>query len=270
MMPRILTGLILAPLVFALVAIGPLWGTRLFFTLAAMLGAFELTRMVENSDAPEATADRITSVLISGLVVGALSLWGASFAGIIFSLGAMSILLYSLAKPGDMASVGPRMTGMLAGLAYVSTLFGAIVLMTHLPEDWNRWGILICFFAVWPGDTLAFFAGKLIGGRKLYPKVSPKKTWSGAFGGIVGSIAGLFILRLLWIPEDQLSTEMCIFLGAACGVFEQAGDLCESLFKRSYGIKDSGALLPGHGGILDRVDGLIFAGPIVYMTLVLI
>ena len=269
MMPRILTGLILAPLVFALVAMGPLWGTRVFFTLAAMLGTFELLRMIENEQLSESVSDRWVSVLITGAVVGSLAAFGATYSGAIFSFGAMSVMLYSLARPGDIESIGPRMTGMLAAMAYVCTLFGAIALMTHLPEEWSRWGILICFFAVWPGDTLAFFSGKLIGGKKLYPKVSPKKTWAGAFGGVIGSIAGLFILRTLWIPEEHLSMEMCIALGIICGVFEQAGDLCESLFKRSYGIKDSGSLLPGHGGILDRVDGLIFAAPLVYVILLL-
>jgi len=270
MLPRILTGLILAPLVFALVAIGPLWGSRLFFTLAAMLGTFELLRMVENNTVPEAKTDRLVSIIVSGAVVGTLATFGAVISGAVFALGVMGIMLYSLGRPGNIEGVGPRMTGMLATFAYVCTLFGSLVLMTHLPGEWSRWGILVCFFAVWPGDTLAFFSGKMIGGKKLYPKVSPKKTWAGAFGGIAGSILGLFILQAVWIPADQLSAEMCVALGIACGVFEQAGDLCESLFKRSYGVKDSGALLPGHGGILDRVDGLIFAAPVVYVILLLV
>jgi len=265
MFSRILTGVVLAPSVFALVALGPLWGTRLFFTAAAAVGAHELMRMMGSGDASEDRYDRIVAILVTTLFVGAASILGPVWVGAILPVAVMGILLSGLGKPGDISRVGRRLSSSLGTLAYVGGLFLSMVLLTHAPGEWSRWGILVTFFAVWPGDTLAFFSGKFIGGKKLYPIVSPKKTWAGSVGGLVGSIGGLLLLQAVWVPE--LTTQDCIVLGTLCGAFEQAGDLCESLFKRSFGVKDSGSLLPGHGGILDRVDGLIFAGPIVFAWL---
>jgi phosphatidate cytidylyltransferase len=124
---------------------------------------------------------------------------------------------------------------------------------------------MLLFLSVWPGDSLAYFAGRAFGKHKLAARVSPKKTWEGAAGGLVGSIAGTFIAQALFMPD--LSALACVVIGAGAAIVEQIGDLCESLFKRSFGVKDSGALLPGHGGMLDRVDGLLFAGVWVYVAL---
>lgn len=262
MFTRILTGVVLAPSVFAMVAMGPLWGTRIFFTLAAALGAHEFMRMLQPNSDSEGKFDRTIGILATGGLVGSLSVLGPLWTAVAMGLAVMFVLLALLAKPGDISRAGWRAASLLATLAYVGSLFLCLALMTHLPEEWSRHAILIAFFAVWPGDTLAYFTGKMIGGKKLYPLISPKKTWSGSVGGVLGSIGGLFLLRELWVPN--LTPLDCVVLGFSAGVLEQAGDLCESLFKRAFGVKDSGQILPGHGGILDRVDGLIFAAPVIY------
>ena len=268
MVARILTGLVLAPLAFFLVALGPLWGIHLLFVVLAMIGAREFMNIVGDSEDAHFRSDSLTGMGLVGSLVGAIALGGSAWAPLFLASTPMLALLVLLLNDPDMKRVGGRALSILGALGYVGGLFSIFSLLTHLPGDWGRWSILIAFFTVWPGDTFAYFAGRAIGGEKLYPRVSPKKTWAGAFGGLFGSVFGLFVLRAIWVPEEALPTELCIGLGLACGVLEQAGDLCESLFKRSFGVKDSGSLLPGHGGVLDRLDGLLFAGPVLlaYLT----
>ena len=124
--------------------------------------------------------------------------------------------------------------------------------------------ILALFLIVWLGDTAAYFVGSTLGRHKLAPKVSPKKTWEGAFGNIAGNIGGAFLVRALVCP--QWSIVDAVALGVLLGVAGQLGDLVESTWKRSAGVKDSamGLSIPGHGGMLDRVDSLIFAAPVLY------
>ena len=119
------------------------------------------------------------------------------------------------------------------------------------------------FTIVWATDIMAFFIGKTFGGSKLAPKISPNKTWSGAFGGLVASltigiISSIFFQGTLWF---------FVASSLLLSIFEQIGDLLESKLKRTFGVKDSGSIIPGHGGLLDRFDGIIFVAPI---TLILI
>ena len=127
--------------------------------------------------------------------------------------------------------------------------------------------VLIVLLIAWLADTGGYFAGRFLGKAKLYEAVSPKKTWAGAYGGIAGSIAGVAALKLISAP--WLSWFDVFALAIPGGVLGQLGDLAESLIKRSVGVKDSGALLPGHGGILDRIDAVLFIAPYVYTYLVI-
>ena len=117
----------------------------------------------------------------------------------------------------------------------------------------------------WRADTGGYVSGRFIGGAKLYEAVSPKKTWAGAFGGLAGSLIGVAVLKLAF--ASYLSWLDVVLLAIPGGILGQLGDLAESLIKRSVGVKDSGALLPGHGGILDRIDAVLFIAPYVYTYL---
>jgi len=119
----------------------------------------------------------------------------------------------------------------------------------------------------WLADTGGYFAGRFLGKTKLYEAVSPKKTWAGAWGGIAGSVIGVAALKL--IMASYLTWADVFLLAIPGGVLGQLGDLTESLIKRSVGVKDSGALLPGHGGLLDRIDAVLFIAPYVYAYLVI-
>jgi phosphatidate cytidylyltransferase len=123
--------------------------------------------------------------------------------------------------------------------------------------------VLFVLVVMWLGDTGAYFAGRFLGKHKLYEAVSPKKTWEGAFGGLAGSLVAAIVMKL--VRMDHVAWVDVILLALPGAALGQMGDLVESLFKRSTGVKDSGAIWPGHGGILDRIDAVLFFAPYVYV-----
>ena len=122
--------------------------------------------------------------------------------------------------------------------------------------------VILVLVIAWLADTGGYFAGRFLGKAKLYEAVSPKKTWAGAYGGIAGSLLGVVVMTLAFLP--WLNWFDVVAIAVIGGIVGQLGDLTESLIKRSVGVKDSGALLPGHGGILDRIDAVLFIAPFVY------
>ena len=141
-----------------------------------------------------------------------------------------------------------------AGVAYAAILGAGLLLIRFAPD--GLVALVIVFAVVWATDTGAYAAGRLIGGAKLWPAVSPNKTWAGAFGGLAGGIlAGTAVA--LWFGVATGVVHILLF--AALSVASQAGDLFESGVKRHFNVKDSGRIVPGHGGLMDRVDGLVFA-----------
>ena len=149
------------------------------------------------------------------------------------------------------------------GLGFQQKLF---MLQGSLPKTGSRL-LLSLFIITWFGDTAAYFVGSFFGKRKLAPRVSPKKSWEGAFGNLAGNIGGAFLMLATvcpeWTPVDAVA------LGLLLGTAGQLGDLVESTWKRSAGVKDSnvGVSIPGHGGMLDRVDSLVFAAPVFFAYL---
>jgi len=129
-------------------------------------------------------------------------------------------------------------------------------------DDGGFW-TLATLVITWGNDTSAYFFGRFLGRHKLYPEVSPNKTWEGFFGGMLGGTALLFAERAWLFPS--MTVVDCIVLGIAGGIFGPAGDLCESMMKRAFNVKDSGTVFPGHGGMLDRVDALLFNAPVVLL-----
>jgi len=147
------------------------------------------------------------------------------------------------------------------GAVYPGLLLAALVPLRQLPR--GEWWILLAIVVTWLNDTFAYFVGRAFGRRKLYERISPSKTWEGAAGGAAGSIAGALVIRSLWLPVIPFWGAALIGAGAA--VLGPLGDLSESMLKRAFGAKDSGRLLPGHGGLLDRIDALLFNAPFVLL-----
>ena len=143
----------------------------------------------------------------------------------------------------------------LFGIPYAAIPILCLPFIREQPSPDGLWLILLLFLVVWASDIFAYFAGRHFGGPKLMPTVSPNKTWSGAIGGLSGALLVGFVFAIY----VDLSPVMAVVGSVIMSVFSQAGDLFESWFKRRFGVKDSSNLIPGHGGFLDRVDGLLTA-----------
>lgn len=150
---------------------------------------------------------------------------------------------------------------MLMGLLYVPLLLTPLALLKRLPEG-GSW-IILTFCITWFADTGAYAVGRAIGKRKLYPRISPKKSVEGALGGVLAAVGAGALARAWYLPT--LNWTDVLLLGIVGSVLDMVGDLVESMVKRSYGVKDSGRVIPGHGGLLDRIDGLLFVVPYVYL-----
>jgi len=133
------------------------------------------------------------------------------------------------------------------------------------------WTVL-AFVATWANDTFAYFGGRFFGRHKMLPTISPKKTWEGFAGGAIGSVVGCLVLLAIfparWLPG--LTVAGCFLVGGVAALLGPTGDLVESMLKRAAGVKDSGSLIPGHGGLLDRIDALLFVAPWVYVCALLL
>src|SRR5205823_11408678 len=150
------------------------------------------------------------------------------------------------------------------GLAVLGTVYPGLLLSALVPlraRENGQWWIILALAVTWLNDTGAYFAGRAFGKHKLYPRISPSKTWEGFAGGALGSIAGALVVQHFWLP--RLEPWGAALIGAGAAVLGPLGDLSESMLKRAFGAKDSGRLLPGHGGLLDRIDALLFNAPFV-------
>lgn len=193
------------------------------------------------------TADRpVPTVAFTAMVVVGLALLTAGYAVAAVGLCVLAVIA---------AAVIAREPWRPAGVAYTAMLGLGLLLLRNAPED-GLAAVLLVFAVVWGTDTGAFFVGRTLGGPKLWPRVSPKKTWSGAIGGLVLGVAiGLGVAALAGVPVTPVLALVCALLSVSA----QAGDLAESAVKRHFGAKDAGIIVPGHGGLMDRVDGLVFA-----------
>lgn len=174
--------------------------------------------------------------------------------------------LYYLFRFRDIPSVAGRYAATVTGIVYAGYLTTYLAKLKLIDRDHGGDTVLIVLIVAWLADTGGYFAGRFLGKAKLYPAVSPKKTWAGAWGGIAGSVIGVAVLKL--VSAHDLTWLDVGLIAIPGGILGQLGDLTESLIKRSVGVKDSGALLPGHGGLLDRIDAVLFIAPYVYGYLV--
>jgi phosphatidate cytidylyltransferase len=174
-------------------------------------------------------------------------------------------MLWYLFKFRDIPTVANRTTATVMGIVYAGFLTTFLAKLKIIDPHERGDTVLLVLLVAWLADTGGYFAGRFIGGAKLYEAVSPKKTWAGAFGGLAGSIIGVAGLKLTF--ADYLNWLDVFLIAIPGGILGQMGDLAESLIKRSTGVKDSGALLPGHGGILDRIDAVLFIAPYVFVYL---
>lgn len=255
---RILVGIGLLPLVIGFAYLGGwwLWGLGL---VAGLLALHELYTM----------ARELRPLVIAGYIGFVLGLLGLQLGGLSWMVGGiLSALLFSFVffglsdvRPSATASFGVT----LLGVVWVGAGIGFLLLVRDIP-DHGFWAVMAVLFTVFAADTGAFFVGRAIGQHKMAPAISPGKSWEGFVGGTLAAMITAFLI--LYKDRDQFLTipEMLV-LGAAIALASVFGDLFESAVKRDLGVKDSGRILGGHGGMLDRLDALLWAGPTAYFVI---
>lgn len=256
---KVSVGLALAALALIAVLWAPWW------LLAIILGAVVISALVEFL-ALSGKLNRLDIVgggVIGAAIVGA-ALLGEEFILMALTLGGVLGLLLVLFRPGDIKVSGLRASHLLTGLLYVAGLGALIMLMVNMEGSAGRHVLIMAAVVTWVNDSTAYLGGKAMGRHKMAPKVSPNKTWEGSFWGMVGSVGGAMIVWVL--AFDSVPQLLWSSLGFALvgGAFGQVGDLAESMFKRTYAVKDSASFLPGHGGFLDRIDAFLFVAPLAY------
>jgi len=246
---RVFGALLLLPPVIA-----ALWYSGVWYDSLLLLGGVMMIREWCNliGERGRLVKGGMTGAIIMPLVIAQeMDVWRAEDA----ILPVLLVLVISII----MGKVAKMKSFMWLGIGFAYCLAPLLALEWLRDQPLNNAGfaiVLWCFFVVWGNDIGGYFVGKNVGGPKLAPRISPNKTWSGFIGGIfLASALGLAV----WMAYQEIGTVIMVgLMGALMGFVGQIGDLFESGIKRHFGVKDSGSIIPGHGGILDRIDGLIF------------
>ncbi len=254
---RWVTALIAVPLLFWIIGCAGKTAFALLIAVASVAGMLEYNRMVFK----KGCSSEKTIVLAAALIFPLAAFGGNRallLALVVFSV--MTVFIFNLlrAKAGMLEVNTPARA--VLGIMYIPLLISHLILIRAVPSGhlWIFYVLVVAF----SGDVAAYYAGRSLGKRKLLAEVSPGKTIEGTIGLMIGSALGSVVFFLIFFKE--LSIVHAFFLGLAGGVIGQLGDLTESALKREAGIKDSGMLLPGHGGILDRLDCLLFISPFIF------
>ena len=253
---RIAVALILLPLVLGIVWLGGWWlfGVAL---IGGLMALHELYVMGRN----------LRPLVLGGYVGLILTLLGAQVGEIPWMVGGMfaTVLIafvvfgFSDARPSATAAISLT----LLGVVWVGGGLASLMLLREIPEH-GRLAIFTVLIAVFADDTAAFFVGRAIGRHKMAPTISPGKSWEGFVGGTIAAMAVAFFAMY---DQGFLSIPEALALGAAVALASTLGDLFESAIKRDLGVKDSGRILAGHGGVLDRVDSILWAGPAAFYVI---
>ena len=258
MFSRVLVAAILLPLVIGLVYLGGWW----LFGLAlvgGLLPLHELYVMVRD----------LRPLVLGGYLGFALTLLGLQLGGLEWMLGGLlstflfAFVVYGLGGVRQSATTSFGVT--LLGVAWVGAGIGCLLLIRDIPE-FGFWAVMAVLFTVFAADTGAFFVGRTFGRHSLAPAISPKKSWEGLVGGVLAAVGMAFVI-LYKDRADFLSIPESLLLGLVIALAAVLGDLFESAVKRDLEVKDSGRVLGGHGGMLDRLDSLLWAGPAAYFTI---
>jgi phosphatidate cytidylyltransferase len=253
---RVLSGLVLIPAVLGIVQYG---SSELFLALvvlAVSVGWTEYCKLI-----------RHIGIQINPVVGGILCLllvfcfYRNEYYLVWLAACLMALFITWYASGSALEDSLNQVAYSFLGVVYVSGLMSYFILLRGM--DYGNHILFYLFMVIWSGDIAAYYVGKNIGKTPLAPKISPGKTLEGSGAGLVGSVAGGVAAKYLFFVTLPLSH--CLIIALLCGIMGQIGDLAESLFKRRAGVKDSGSLIPGHGGVLDRLDSLMFAGPTFYI-----
>ncbi len=255
---RLLITAVLLPAVIGVVYLGGWW----LFGLALVGGLIALHELY-------VMARDLRPLVLAGYLGFALALLGAQLGGTPWLLGGIlstflfAFVLYGLSDIRTSATATFGVT--LLGVLWIGGGIGLLLLVRDTPEH-GFWALIAVMFTVFAADTAAFFVGRALGRHKMAPAISPAKTWEGLVAGIAAAMLAAFLI-LYQDRDGFLTIPETLLFGAAVAVAGVFGDLFESAMKRDLGFKDSGRLLGGHGGMLDRLDALLWAGPVAYYVI---
>lgn len=258
---RTLTALVGIPLL-----VGALWLGGWVFTAGVLVlaaaGMVESYRLLQLAGLPAYRGGG----MILGLLLVLAPIWTPALPlAIVWGVG---LLVRAPFRHGPLSEAPARLGATFFGALYPAALLGSLLALRMHPGPTDQqafWLTLGLLIMIWAADTLAYGVGRLAGKRPLAPRVSPGKTWEGFVGGLAGAVGAAFVLWLTVL--DFLAWPHVLVLGLLSGGIGPPGDLAESLLKRAAGVKDSGRLLPGHGGVLDRFDALLVVAPLAYCYL---
>jgi phosphatidate cytidylyltransferase len=262
---RLATAAVAIPLLVWIIVWNP-WSLFTWLVgAAAVVGVTEYFTMAF----PKDPADRLFGMAAGALVVVAMVIPVHELSGMALSGVVVASLILALARNDDLRRGIDAVGSTMLGVLYVAFLLPHYVWMHALPDPavpgraaggW-RWVVLTVVIAM-AGDVGGYFGGRFFGRRKLMPEVSPGKTVEGTCGAIAANVAGAIFCKLVFFRALSWPEVLGFAIGIGC--LAQVGDLCESMLKRAFGAKDSGWIIPGHGGVLDRIDSLVFPAPLVY------
>ncbi|TLU85981.1 MAG: phosphatidate cytidylyltransferase [Chlorobium sp.] len=259
LLQRIIVAFAGIPLLLWLIKVGGVWFFS-FFLLLALLAVFEFHRLARHKAHPPALwlILLITLLFQMNFYLHLAEVWELLLAVVLVLL----VMELFLKEGSPLLNLG----AMLPGLLYVNLSFGSLLrLRLETTDGTGELMVFLMFFCVWSADIFAYFGGSTLGGkfihRKLFERLSPHKTWEGFLSGLAGSIIASIIYGN-FVPQLPLTT--VLLTGLLIGLASPAGDLIESMLKRDAGVKDSSALIPGHGGVLDRFDTIMFVSPFIY------
>ncbi len=267
-MQRILTAIVLIPLVLVVIFLSPRWPVLLMGVVFAV-SAVALWEYLGLADAMGAKTPRITVLVCLGILMAAIFTRPDLMAPFTGALALVLLIVCAFRSPVN--RVLADTAGSVFGLIYIGLSMSTLYLLST--QDNGPSLLLFLFLAVWSGDVAALYIGRAFGKRRLAPTLSPNKTWEGSIASVVGSV--LVTLLLIWVAQQLTAHNVealfypgtiahWIGLAVLVNVGAQLGDLVESAIKRGAGVKDSGHLLPGHGGMLDRIDALLLAAPLLW------
>ena len=248
---RIIVAVIALPLLlFFIIKLPPYWFLGLL-VVVNIIGMWEFLKMYKTSSFWMAMG------IILSIIIFLLNCFYSQYAlhyyAVCFMLITVTRLLFKKEPHLALNEISPLITGLL----YIPTLLSFQWFLRQYGWQW----IIYLYGVVWSADSFAYYIGKGLGKRKLYPEVSPKKTWAGAYGSLLGGCIASMVLGYILYEKPLLNFAL---MGLMIGFISIFGDLVESMFKRDAGVKDSGFLFPEHGGILDKIDAIVFAGVLLY------
>ncbi len=260
-MARVLTAIIFLPILFAaLWASSPIWFVALA-ALGILLGLYEYYALAKEGG-------QIQGILAGAAILAAFYYDQHNLIVIVIAtlvIVELLVQLFGKANEEDFSHALPAAAVKVFGVLYVALLGGYIIAIRVIESPIPNLAaklLTLFFIVVFAGDTGAYYTGRTIGKNKLAPRVSPGKTVEGAIGGMVGNVIAALIAHFTFFPELKIAH--AIPLALAIGVLGVTGDLCESMLKRGAKAKDAGKLIPGHGGLLDRLDSMLFNAPLLY------